>query len=304
MSDIFPMQGIVSVLNTPFTKSGRVDYKSLTLHIREAKEAGVVGFLVPAKAAEVDSLNEKEKLRMLETTLIEVGGSVPVIAGAGGDNTGKSKELIRAYLSMGCRNVLVQFPYTSEASFKEDFFRLAEEDVDMIMLQDWDANGYGLRDELICDLFEKVETFKCLKVETVPAGVKYSNILRATGGRLHVSGGWAVMQMPEGLRRGVHAFMLTTMYRVYVRIYNEYKSGRTKEAISLFNSLLPVLAFSNQHLEISIYFFKRMMYRQGIYKTDLTRPLSATFDEVHGEMADKLIDFVSKIEKELRKSDV
>jgi hypothetical protein len=56
-------------------------------------------------------------------------------------------------------------------SLKTHFYELAATGPEMIMLQDWDATGYGLPDELILELFETVEAFRCLKVETVPAGM-------------------------------------------------------------------------------------------------------------------------------------
>jgi 4-hydroxy-tetrahydrodipicolinate synthase len=156
-----------------------------------------------------------------------------------------------------------------------------------------------LPDELILELFESVDAFRCLKVETVPAGVKYSRILELTGGRLNVSGGWAVSQMIEGLKRGVHAFMPTGMHWIYTEIYNLWKSGLETEAEQLFQKILPVLAFSNQHLDISIHFFKRLLFRQGIYPTDLVREPILPFDTINRQIADKLIDIVIEIEGEI-----
>jgi 4-hydroxy-tetrahydrodipicolinate synthase len=170
----------------------------------------------------------------------------------------------------------------------------------MIMLQDWDASGYGLTDELICELFESVEAFRCLKIETVPAGVKYSRILELTNGRLNVSGGWAVTQMIEGLKRGVHAFMPTGMHWIYTEIYRLWNSGKEEEATLLFHHILPVLAFSNQHLDISIHFFKRLLNRQGIYPTANVREPILPFDSIHQQIADQLIYQIIEIESKLK----
>jgi 4-hydroxy-tetrahydrodipicolinate synthase len=178
--------------------------------------------------------------------------------------------------------------------------QLAEMDPELIMLQDWNASGYGLPDELICDLFDQVPAFRCLKIETVPAGVKYSRILSRTEGRLNVSGGWAVTQMIEGLKRGVHAFMPTGMHSIYCEIYRLWSRGRESEASELFYKLVPVLAFSNQHLDISIHFFKRLLNRQGIYPTDRIRDPILPFDEVHQQIADQLIERVIGIENDLK----
>jgi 4-hydroxy-tetrahydrodipicolinate synthase len=299
---LYPLFGIVTVLNTPFRIDGTIDFPAFKRNVEYALEAGVAGFLVPAMASEVYKLSEKERLEMVTAVLEEVNGKVPVIAGAGETDLAKSKRLISEYIRLGCKNVLFQIPFQNETQFRNHFNELAETGPEMIMLQDWDATGYGLSDDLICHLFEEVEAFRCLKVETVPAGVKYSRILELTGGRLNVSGGWAVSQMIEGLKRGVHAFMPTGMHWIYTEIYRLWKSGKETEAEQLFQKILPILAFSNQHLDISIHFFKRLLFRQGIYATDLVREPVLPFDSVHREIADKLIDIVISIEREIIES--
>lgn len=299
MKDLYPLFGIVTVLNTPFKTDITIDLHALRINVGEAVKAGVAGFLVPAMASEVYKLSEVERIKMVEVVLDEVQNKVPVIAGAGETDLAKSRKLLKSYSDLGCKNVLFQIPYENEHQFKAHFLRLAEIDVDMIMLQDWSASGYGLPDELICDLFNNVPALRCLKVETVPAGVKYSRILSLTDGRLNVSGGWAVTQMIEGLMRGVHAFMPTGMHWIYSEIYRLWNDGKCDEATILFQKILPVLAFSNQHLDISIHFFKRLLNRQGIYPTNKVRDPVLPFDMVHQQIADQLIEQVMRIENEI-----
>ncbi len=299
MKELYPLFGIVTVLNTPFREDGSVDYGALSLHAEYALKAGVAGFLVPAMASEVNKLTMDERLRMVQTVLEVAGDQVPVIAGAGDPDPEKAKMILKEYCSQGCRNVLLQIPFTNAKQFRKQFYELAGASPEMIMLQDWDASGYGLPDDLIVELFENAESFRCLKVETIPAGVKYTRILELTGGRLNVSGGWAVTQMTEGLKRGVHAFMPTGMHAIYCNIYRLFKSGQTAQAEQLFHKILPVLNFSNQHLDISIHFFKWLLYRQGIYPTPYLRKPCLPFDAVHQEIADKHIETVIALENEL-----
>jgi len=302
MKELYPLFGIVTVLNTPFTQNNELDLHSLRRNVRKALQAGVAGFLVPAMASEVYKLSVDERLRMVDTVLEEVNGEVPVIAGAGETDMERARQLLKLYIDRGCRNVLFQIPFRDEGLFIDQFMYLAHVDPAMIMLQDWDAGGYGLPDELICRLFEEVPAFRCLKVETIPAGVKYSRILQLTNGRLHVSGGWAVSQMIEGLKRGVHAFMPTGMHFTYAKIYREYAAGNYEEAQQLFRQLLPVLAFSNQHLDISIHFFKHLLHRQGLYTTPQVRQPILEFDAVHDSMASPLIDAVIALENSIEHS--
>jgi 4-hydroxy-tetrahydrodipicolinate synthase len=294
------LSGIITVLNTPFKTDNSIDLIALKRNVNEAIRAGVAGFLVPAMASEVYKLSEKERIDMVAAVLEEVNGIVPVIAGAGETDILKSKNLLKKYIALGCKNVLFQIPFQNETQFRNHFSELAETNPEMIMLQDWDATGYGLPDELILDLFENVQAFSCLKIETVPAGVKYSRILELTKGRLNVSGGWAVSQMIEGLKRCVHAFMPTGMHWIYCEIYNLWKMGNETEAEKLFQQILPVLAFSNQHLDISIHFFKRLLHQQGIYPTANVRQPILPFDKIHEEIADKHIRNIIEMENLLK----
>jgi len=300
MASKFELNGIISVLNTPFTKEDTIDLKAVQAHVRYALQAGVVGLLVPAMASEVHKLSISERIQLVEAVMEATGSGVPVFAGAGDPDLQVSLKLIDAYKNLGCQQVLLQIPYHSDQQFRKQFTKLANRAPAVIMLQDWDPTGYGLPDQLITELFGKTESFKCLKVETVPAGVKYSRILEKTGGRLHLSGGWAVNQMIEGLRRGIHAFMPTGMHFIYTEIFNEYRAGNHMEATRLFNRILPVLSFSNQHLDISIHFFKRLLCRQGLYENASVRSPSLPFDDLHRAMADELIDKVIELEESIR----
>jgi dihydrodipicolinate synthase/N-acetylneuraminate lyase len=297
--ELFPLNGIVTVLNTPFSQENKIDLEALKNNVNTALKSGVAGFLVPAMASEVYKLSEAERLELLQTVLKTVGDKAIVIGGAGETDLTKSKRILKSYLDIGCKNVLFQIPYKNDAQFKSHFMELAALDPEMIMLQDWDASGYGLSDELICDLFENVTAFRCLKIETVPAGVKYSRILELTNGKLNISGGWAVSQMIEGLKRGVHAFMPTGMHTIYTTIYRLYKEGRHEDSEALFRQILPVLAFSNQHLDISIHFFKHLLNRQGVYPTSNIREPILPFDTIHIEVADRHIAAIIQLENEL-----
>ena len=298
--ELYPLRGIVTVLNTPFTKENTIDFAALKINVLDALEAGVAGILVPAMAAEVYKLSPIERKRMLALVLETVDDKIPVIGGAGEKDLSKSKALPKTYLNLGCKNVLFQIPFVDEQQFRNHFMEMAELDSEMIMLQDWDATGYGLSDELICNLFEEVAAFRCLKIETIPAGPKYSRILELTNEKLNVSGGWAVSQMMEGLHRGVHAFLPTGMHYIYTTIYRLFDSGKSMEAEALFEKVIPVLAFSNQHLDISIHFFKRLLYRQGIYNTPNVRNPILPFDALHQKLADKHIERIMQLENELK----
>jgi len=299
MKPLLNMRGIVTVLNTPFTEQNTLDLPGLRANVRNAIQAGVAGFLVPALASETGKLTEAERVQLVETVVSETQGRVPVIGGASAPDAGERRRLARRYIELGCEGILASIPFENEAAYRAAVYGLADTHPGFLMLQDWDPSGNGLPVPLIVRLFEEVDAFRCLKIETVPAGVKYSEVLEATGGRLHVSGGWAVTQMIEGLDRGVHAFMPTGMHRIYTRIYALHAEGRQEEARALFDEMAPVLAFSNQHLDISIHFFKRLLHAQGVYATARVREPILPFDAVHERHARTHIQHVMALEARL-----
>lgn len=296
MNPTTDLRGIITVLNTPFNTDNTLDLSGLARNVENAIQAGVAGFLVPAMASEVGALSEDERCAVVRCTIETARGRVPVIGGASAPDQAARMKAAARLRDLGCAGVLVSMAYTDDATYTRDVEALATLDPGFLMLQDWDASGYGLPVPLILRLFETVPAFKCLKVEVVPAGPKYTEVLQATGGELHVSGGWAVGQIIEGLDRGVHAFMPTGMHPIYTAIYQRYTRGERESARTLFEELLPVLAFSNQHLDISIYFFKRLLHAQGIYATDQVRSPTVTFDTIHQKIADDLIKRVIALE--------
>ena len=299
MKTLYPLFGIVTVLNTPFTRDNKIDFPGLRKNVQYAIQSGVAGMLVPAMASEVTKLTRQERSQIVGAVLEETDGRVPIIGGAAEIDPEQRKFILDDLLSIGCQNVLLQIPFENEKQYKRQVDSAAELGFEMMMLQDWDFKGSGLPLDLIVELFETIDTFRCLKIETIPAGIKYSEVLKATDGRLHVSGGWAVMQMIEGLQRGVHAFMPTGMHEIYVQIYRLYQQGDLDKARGLFDQLLPVLAFSNQHLDISVHFFKRLLWKQGIYETPGVRQPILSFDGIHEKLALELIDRVITISTSL-----
>ncbi len=305
MNPLNDLRGIVTVLNTPFgaegtSGRGELDVDSLERHVKYALEAGVHGFLVPAMAAEVTKLDLGERREMLQTVLRTVAGARPVVAGVYADDPETRLQVARQYVDLGVDALLVSVPYESVDSFVAAVRGVADTGAPVVMVQDWSPSGYGIPIDAILRALEEVPAFKSIKIEVAASGIKYSEVLDRTKGQLHVAGGWAVGQMMEGLDRGVHAFMPTGLHEIYVAIYNRFVSGDTEAARRLFYKLLPVLAFSNQHLDISIHFFKRLLHRQGIYATSTVREPIATFDRHHESQADYLIDYAIALMEAVR----
>jgi dihydrodipicolinate synthase/N-acetylneuraminate lyase len=299
------LDGIVPILQTPFSEDGAVDLECLGRLADDVIEAGAAGLIYPAVASEVSKLTANERRQLTEMIVAHVSNRVPVIVGVSSGTVEESIELARHAAAIGAAAMLAQAPEScNDPDRLRRFFSALAESVKLdLMIQDLDWRGTGMGLDVICTLYETLPTFRSIKVETVAAGPKYSRILEATHGRLHVAGGWAVTQMLDGLERGVHAFMPEgSMVRIYRAIMDRYAAGDRDDARALFERLLPILAFSNQHLDVSIQFFKRVLVTKGIFRTCAVRPPIIPLDPVQERTAAALVSRVLELEMELRRS--
>jgi dihydrodipicolinate synthase/N-acetylneuraminate lyase len=297
----YPLRGVVVSLNTPFDDNDRLDLASVertvALHLAE----GAVGFLTPAQAGEVNELSLVERIELVRFVRQLTAGRAKLIAGATAPDERESFALAEAAVGLGCDCVLAEVPLAKKnnAAGTIEFFRsLVAVGAETLMIQDLEWGGCGLAVSLISEMFETIPAFRCLKVEVAPAGPKYTSVLEATQGRLHVSGGWASDQMIEALDRGVEVFFSTAMTGLYRRILGAYWAGDRELARRRFHQILPVLAFTRQHLEISIHFYKRLFRHRGLYSTIRTRKHSITYDRHHETYGLDLIDYLDQLEGE------
>lgn len=297
----FEPPAIITVLNTPFTVDNFIDLSGLRRNVHDAISAGVSGFLVPAMASEVDRLTNDEKREIVELVVTESDGRALVIGGASSQSHETRLQLTSEFTTLGCDGILVQMDAQMDPdTMLQHLSELAARDPGFLMLQDWDAEGSGIPVPVLRRLFEEVPRLEWLKIEVRNAGPKYSEVLACTGDNLRVAGGWAVTEMIDGLNRGVHAFMPTAMHRIYVEICRRYAAGEHAAAQDLFSSIKPVLEFSNQSLEVSILFFKQMLFKQGTYETANVRIDTDPLSELQQRQAGELIARVAALEAELQ----
>lgn len=109
--DVMQLKGCGTALVTPFLPDGTLDEKALR-RLVQSQLAGKIDFLVPCgTTGESPSLSLQEHLRVVEIVLEEAQRRVPVLAGAGGNNTAHVREQIRALEGLGVDGILSVSPY-------------------------------------------------------------------------------------------------------------------------------------------------------------------------------------------------
>ena len=114
--------GAGTALVTPFTRSGDVDEAALRRLVRRQVE-GRIDFLVPCgTTGESATLSAVEQERVIAITLEEAEGKVPVLAGAGSNDTRAAVEKAKAAAGLGADGVLSVAPYYNKPT-PEGFYR-------------------------------------------------------------------------------------------------------------------------------------------------------------------------------------
>lgn len=100
------LRGCGTALVTPFREGGAVHERALRALV-EWQIAEGVDFLVPAgSTGEAATLAEEEQARVVAITVEETAGRVPVVAGAGANDTARAVRLSRAMAEAGATHLM------------------------------------------------------------------------------------------------------------------------------------------------------------------------------------------------------
>ena len=133
MATIEGLKGCGTALVTPFLPNGNVDEKTLAALVNWQIQEGI-NFLVPCgTTGESPTLQHSEHLAVVDITTKTAAGRVPILAGAGGNDTAKVIDLIAEVKALGVDGILSVSPYynkpTQEGIFQH--YRALAESTDL-----------------------------------------------------------------------------------------------------------------------------------------------------------------------------
>jgi 4-hydroxy-tetrahydrodipicolinate synthase len=133
MATLEGLKGCGTALVTPFLPNGNVDEKTLVSLVNWQIQEGI-HFLVPCgTTGESPTLTHDEHLAVVDITTRTAAGRVPIVAGAGGNDTAKIIGLIAELKKLGVDGILSVSPYynkpTQEGIYRH--FRALAESTDL-----------------------------------------------------------------------------------------------------------------------------------------------------------------------------
>ena len=243
------VEGIIPAMVTPLDRNEEIDEAGIRGIINYLIDSGVHGIFVCGSQGESYALTDDEKKRVIEISVDEVNGRVPVYAGTGAVTTKMTIELSRYAVDVGADAVTIVTPYFIKPSQDELYMhykRIAESVDSPILIY----NNPG-------------RTNVNLEAETVKKLAEIDNIvgIKDSSGDLTLTAQY-IMKCPDefAVLAGRDSLILATLLyggkgavaatanvapRLVVGIYENFIKGDLEKARELQFKILPLrLAFN------------------------------------------------------------
>ncbi|MCD6325746.1 4-hydroxy-tetrahydrodipicolinate synthase [Candidatus Bathyarchaeota archaeon] len=243
------VKGIIPAMVTPLDRNEEIDEAGIRGIINYLIDSGVHGIFVCGSQGESYALTDDEKKRVIEISVDEVNGRVPVYAGTGAVTTKMTIDLSRYAVNVGADAVTIVTPYFIKLSQDELYMhykRIAESVDSPILIY----NNPG-------------RTNVNLEAETVKKLAEIDNIvgIKDSSGDLTLTAQY-IMKCPDefAVLAGRDSLILATLLyggkgavaatanvapRLVVGIYENFIKGDLEKARELQFKILPLrLAFS------------------------------------------------------------
>ena len=162
--------GVIPAVILPFTDDLAIDEKGFRKHLQDtAAVQGLTAVTVNAHSTEVASCSFDEQRRVLDVTVDEIGGKLPIVNGIWADGSLEAARIARMAEQGGASALLVfpPAPFTlgqSPAMAVEHFKRIADaSSLPLIVFQYPLATGQGYPRETLLKMCDEVPTIRAIK---------------------------------------------------------------------------------------------------------------------------------------------
>lgn len=287
------IEGVISVVQTPFDSDGNLDASSYRRQIDWLFEEGTDG-IVTGMVSEVLRLASDERDELAALSCEAVAGRGPVLVSVGAESTHTAVRHARAAKSFGADGVMAAppalFPASDEELFRY-FVNIAEAAGLPVVVQD--ASGYvgrGLSLDLQKRLFWELGEQVLFKPEAPPVGPKLSALLGATGGGARVFEGTGGLYLIESYRRGAIGTMPAgDLVWALVPLWQALQKDDFDRAYDIAGPLAMLIALQTG-LDAFVAVEKRMLHAQGVLPSAAMRgPVADIGDDRTWAEVDRLV---------------
>ena len=233
--------GSLPALVTPF-KGGRIDEDALRALVDWQIENGSSGLVPVGTTGESPTLSHDEHRRVVEIVIAQAKGRVPVIAGAGSNNTTEAIDLAVHAEKAGAQALLVVTPYynrPTQAGLMAHFSTVARATSLPVMLYSVPARcGVEIAPETCAALMDRHANIVAIKEAGGNPG-RVTQLRRACGERLIIHSGDDALTLPflSLGASGVTSVVSNIAPGGMVRMVEAWKRGDIAQALALNDAM-------------------------------------------------------------------
>ena len=267
-------QGLMTALVTPFS-GGRLDEDAFRALVRRQVDNGVQGLVPCGTTGEAPTLTSDEQAQLVEWTLEEARGQVPVLAGIGSNSTATAVLNARRMAGLGVDGVLATAPYYNkppQAGLLEHFKAIAEAvDVEVCLYDVPGRSVINIAPSTVAEL-AKIANVTALKDATGDMA-NATEVRRGCGAEFALLSGDDFTTLPFLAQggQGVISVASNVVPREMRELVDAARSGDLETASRLSERLFPL--FRDLFVESNPIPAKAALAEMGLCQDDLRLPL-------------------------------
>ena len=237
--------GVYPAITTKFTDDDQLDMDKFVQNICVQLEAGVDGIILGGSLGEASSLNEEEKIQLLNTTLELVEGKVPIIMNIAEQTTQSAIKQAKTAQQHGAQGIMLLPPMRYKATDLEtvQYFKEVAGHTDLpIMIYN---NPIDYKIMISLDMFEALASCKNIVAvkDSTRDTTNVTRMINRFGNRFKIFSGVDTLAM-ESLVLGADGWvagLVCAFPHETVAIYRLIKAGKWQEAVDIYRWFLPLL---------------------------------------------------------------
>lgn len=296
------LQGVLPVLQTPFTEQEEFDIECLEKEIDWALSVGADGVVV-AMVSEILRLSERQRRELAEHVCRITGNRGFKIISVGAESTSLAVEYAQHAESIGASAVMAIPPVATQlgGSATCDYFASIADSISIPLVVQ-DASGYvgaAIDLSVYLKLLDKFGTDRIFfKPEANPLGPNLSRLRDATQGQARIFEGSGGINLVDCYRRGIHGTMPgTDLLDAIVALWSALNDQNEDR---IYELSMPICALVALQLSAGLDGFlaieKYLLQRRGILKNTVQRqPVAWTLDPETAAEVDRLFSRLQAI---------
>ena len=276
------IEGIVPVVPTPFDNYGHIDEGGLRKLVDFCVDGGACAICLPAYVGEFYKLSEQERHDVVRIAVDQAVGRFPVIGQANHPSSKVALDLAHRMEESGVSMISMATPRIFALS-EDDllrYFRTVCQSISVpLLIQDFNPGGATVGADFARRLHADCPNFRYLKLEEPMMSAKVQSILEATCGEVGVLEGWGGLYMMELIPSGICGVMPgVPLLRVLNEVYWKSKRGEKEQAYAAYQSVLPFIVFTLEHLELYLHVEKQLLKAMGLIASAHVRDATIHLD--------------------------